>query len=250
MKSILIIEDDQITSNYFKKVLSKNGYRPLTASNGMEGLDVVEEHSPDLIICDIMLPELDGYEILEKLRETQTAPATPFIFLTALGDRDDQRKGMDLGADDYLVKPVKSWELLNSVRTRLEKMEQLKGANLEGKTEERLQMDSTILLEGEDNIKAVVVGDILCIISEGVYSYVHSVNEKGFLTRKILKEWEGILPEEYFLRIHRSTLINVNQIEYIEKEDNSLFKIHLKHYKEPIVTSHRYSKKIKKLFFK
>ncbi|PWJ59259.1 CRP-like cAMP-binding protein [Dyadobacter jejuensis] len=108
------------------EILELANYTVLTATNGKEGVQMAQESSPDLIICDIMMPELDGYGVLHLLGKDDTTTGIPFVFLTAKVEKDDYRKGMTMGADDYLTKPYDDIELLNAVEMRLQKSERLK----------------------------------------------------------------------------------------------------------------------------
>jgi two-component system, OmpR family, alkaline phosphatase synthesis response regulator PhoP len=119
MNSILIIEDETMIRENTAELLSLNNYQTHTAANGRIGLKMAETHQPDLILCDVMMPELDGYGVLTQLRETPALQTIPFIFLTAKADRPEQRHGMELGANDYLTKPFTSTELLTTIKTRL-----------------------------------------------------------------------------------------------------------------------------------
>jgi DNA-binding NarL/FixJ family response regulator len=119
MTSLLLIEDHAPLRRNLREMLAFEGYQVLEAADGVEGLRLAREHKPALILCDIMLPGLDGWEILAALRSDATTAALPFIFLTAKGETPDIRAGMNLGADDYLAKPVARADLLNAVRTRL-----------------------------------------------------------------------------------------------------------------------------------
>jgi two-component system, OmpR family, alkaline phosphatase synthesis response regulator PhoP len=119
MNSILIIEDETMIRENTAELLSLNSYQTHTAANGRIGLQMAQIHQPDLILCDVMMPELDGYGVLVQLRDTPALQTIPFIFLTAKADRPEQRHGMDLGANDYLTKPFTSTELLTAIRTRL-----------------------------------------------------------------------------------------------------------------------------------
>jgi two-component system, OmpR family, alkaline phosphatase synthesis response regulator PhoP len=121
MNSILIIEDETLIRENTAELLSLNNYQTHTAENGRIGLQMAQTHQPDLILCDVMMPELDGYGVLTHLRETPNLQAIPFIFLTAKADRPQQRHGMELGADDYLTKPFTTSELLTAIKTRLKK---------------------------------------------------------------------------------------------------------------------------------
>jgi two-component system sensor histidine kinase/response regulator len=118
---ILIVEDDLAMSSGIRDVLEMNGYRVQLAENGMQGLKTLEHFHPDLIISDIMMPEMDGFEFLEEVRRNPRWAAVPFIFLTAKGQRPDIRAGKQLGADDYLVKSVDLEDLLVVVRAKLDR---------------------------------------------------------------------------------------------------------------------------------
>src|SRR5664279_3106644 len=126
MKKILLIEDNDDIRNNTAEILELSNYQVITAVNGKRGVEQALEHLPDLIICDIMMPELDGYGVLHAVHKNETIKNTPFIFLTAKTERGDFRKGMELGADDYITKPFDATELLNAVDSRLKKLDLLK----------------------------------------------------------------------------------------------------------------------------
>jgi len=121
MTTILLIEDNASLRRNLAQILTLEGYRVLAAEGGSEGLNQAREHKPDLILCDIMMPGVDGYEVLAQLRTDGDTASVPFIFLTSKGDMPDLRLGMSLGADDYLPKPVARLDLLDAVRTRLQR---------------------------------------------------------------------------------------------------------------------------------
>jgi len=125
MKKILVIEDQPQMRRNIATILEMEGFQVMTAEDGAAGLEAAETSQPDLIICDVMMPRLDGYGVLKALRETTTTAGIPFIFLTAKGEKADQREGMNLGADDYLAKPVARDELLAAVRARLDRHDKL-----------------------------------------------------------------------------------------------------------------------------
>ncbi|MFN9175128.1 MAG: EAL domain-containing protein [Synechocystis sp.] len=127
MSTILIVEDEIIIQELIGETLSLEGYDVLEASNGRQALTLLENlgQMPDLIICDVMMPEMDGHSLIEALQTNPKTAAIPFIFLTALGTIQDFRKGMNSGADDYLVKPFKQEELLAAVNSRLQKKAKL-----------------------------------------------------------------------------------------------------------------------------
>jgi DNA-binding response OmpR family regulator len=123
MKKILLIEDNPEIRENTAEILSLANYEVITASNGKIGVDLAQKDKPDLIVCDIMMPELDGYGVLHILGKKAETSLIPFIFLTAKTEKTDIRKGMNLGADDYLTKPFDDTELLNAIEIRLKKQE-------------------------------------------------------------------------------------------------------------------------------
>jgi DNA-binding response OmpR family regulator len=121
MTRILLIEDNNEVRENIVEILELSQYEVLAAENGKVGVKLAQSGNPDLIICDIMMPEMDGYGVLHALSKNDSTAAIPFIFLTAKADRADLRKGMEMGADDYITKPFDDIELLNAVETRLKK---------------------------------------------------------------------------------------------------------------------------------
>jgi DNA-binding response OmpR family regulator len=121
MTSILVIDDNQDIRENTAEILDLAGYKTFMADNGKKGIEIALKEKPSIIICDIMMPELDGYGVLHLVRKIEEIQNTPFIFLTAKTERADFRKGMEMGADDYIMKPFEDVELLNAVETRLRK---------------------------------------------------------------------------------------------------------------------------------
>lgn len=126
MKSILVIDDNKDIRENTAEILDLAGYKTFTAENGKKGVELALKEKPDVIVCDIMMPELDGYGVLHLLRKNPEAQNIPFIFLTAKTERSDFRKGMEMGADDYVTKPFEDIELLNAIEMRLKKAEVMK----------------------------------------------------------------------------------------------------------------------------
>ena len=123
-KKILVIEDEPEMRRNLATILKLEKFTALAAENGRTGLDLARREKPDLILCDIMMPELDGHEVVQALRNEPALASIPFIFLTAKGEKSDHRSGMELGADDYLTKPVSKADLLGAIRARLRRAEQ------------------------------------------------------------------------------------------------------------------------------
>ncbi|HEX4265398.1 MAG TPA: response regulator transcription factor [Verrucomicrobiae bacterium] len=124
MKKILVIEDEPEMRRNITALLRYYDYEPIAAANGREGVETARREKPDLILCDVMLPELDGHGVLQALQTDVALATTPFIFLTARGEKEDIRSGMNLGADDYLTKPVANADLVRAIEARLRRSEQ------------------------------------------------------------------------------------------------------------------------------
>jgi DNA-binding response OmpR family regulator len=247
---VLIIEDDDAVRENITTLLNEEGYQVLSAANGELGIEKAREAIPELIICDILMPGLDGYDVLDELSKHKETRLIPFIYLTAKVEREDIRKGMQLGADDYLFKPFKAEELLNAIKARLRKRLVLKAESVPNKSKKKTKakfgIDDKmfITINGHPNI--IRVNEIVCIMAENQYSSLKLCDERSILLRRSISSWEKMLPSKYFLRIHRSTIINTEYINKMEKWYNSSFLIYLKNLKEPFTISKRYSSKIRK----
>ena len=126
MRKILLIEDDVVLRENTSELLELSNYEVVNAPNGKIGVEVAKDTLPDIIVCDIMMPELDGYGVLEALTKNESTQHIPFIFLSAKTERKDVRRGMDLGADDYITKPFSEDELISAIESRLAKASILK----------------------------------------------------------------------------------------------------------------------------
>src|SRR5215203_3408380 len=149
-KTILVIDDNNDLRENTAEILDLAGYKTLQAVNGKQGVDIAVREKPSVIVCDIMMPELDGYGVLHLLRKNADTQNIPFIFLTAKTERGDFRKGMEMGADDYITKPFEDIELLNAVEVRLRKSEilgQQYAASPQGLTQFLQDVKSTGLLQ-------------------------------------------------------------------------------------------------------
>lgn len=123
MKRILVIDDDARLRQHFAEILRLDGNEVIEARNGREGIERARQEKPDLVVCDITMPEMNGHRVLETLRAAPATAGLPFIFLTGWSEQEDIRTGMNLGADDYLTKPVVAEDLVAAVRARLRRAE-------------------------------------------------------------------------------------------------------------------------------
>jgi two-component system, sensor histidine kinase and response regulator len=126
MPKILVIEDENLIRESIVDVLEEEGYQCIQAENGHSGIVSAKKYLPDIILCDIKMPEINGHQVLAALREEPSTSTIPFVFISALVDKKDFRTGMELGADDYITKPFTNEELINSVKMRLAKNDEIK----------------------------------------------------------------------------------------------------------------------------
>lgn len=214
----------------------------------MEGITSADRVNPDVIICDVNLPGKDGFEIAEALNYGNTEEPVPFIFLTARTDINDLRKGMDLGADDYVFKPFRAKEIVEIVERRLERLNRFRNSKKRSEPDSKLNNESRIILEYKNNTELVKLNDIIYIEAESEYSRVFTSDGKKILVRRLLKDWMNILPENNFLRVHRSSIINLNAVVKIERGYNKNLLVKLKDYPSTIIVSQKYSSELKKKF--
>lgn len=183
MKTILLIEDNTDIRENMEEILELSNYKVITAADGKDGVAKAVQHKPDLIVCDIMMPVLDGYGVIHMLQKNEDTANIPFIFLTAKAERAEIRKGMELGADDYITKPFNGTELLNAIEARLKKAEVVKreiAAGMQGIDE---LMETTGGREALTNFRkdrsTTVFKKKQAIYSEGNHPYRMYYIEKG-----------------------------------------------------------------------
>lgn len=251
-EKILIIDNDLGFLKKLNKILEKEGFIVKTKSDGKSGIETAFDWLPNLIISDISIPLKNGYEVLQAISTSSKTKGTPFIFLTEKTKKEDIRKGMQLGADDYLFKPLDIEDLLTSIKIRLEKSNiGIVAAPKEIESTNKLyELDDKIFLKKGNKIQISILRDLKYLRVESPYVKLIFNNGKHNFERKSMVECERILPSKYFMRIHRSTIINKEFITKIEKLKNTSYKIWLKDELEFFVASKRYSPKIKSHFSK
>lgn len=184
MKRVLLIEDDAVLRENTAELLELSNFEVITASNGKFGVDIAKNSPFDIVVCDIMMPELDGYGVLETLAKNEITKYIPFIFLSAKTERKDIRKGMDLGADDYITKPFNEEELISAIESRLAKAAILKDIRDEPKenaltdrTEIRTLNDLKNFFDDNGETSNYTKGDM--IYNEGSHSNFIYLIKKG-----------------------------------------------------------------------
>ena len=174
MKRLLLIEDDVILRENTAELLELSDFEVITAPNGKLGIEVAKKQLPDIVVCDIMMPEVDGYGVLEALSKDSNTRHIPFIFLSAKTERKDVRKGMDMGADDYITKPFTEDELVSAIDSRLAKMailrEERDRQSLENTEEEQLRTLNDLKNFFDDNGKQLTFEKGEMIYEEGQHS--------------------------------------------------------------------------------
>ena len=210
--SILVIEDDDSIRLPLTDVLEANGYEVVGASNGREGIAKAREVQPDLVISDIMMPEVDGYQVFEALQDEPQTAVIPFIFLSAKTDPADVREGLGLGADDYLTKPFDNKTLLDAIRTRLEKFQKITDAALS--ISEESEYEQIFIKDGE-SCWLVEFENLRLLESEDNYVRLFFDNEKPLISRT-LNQLEQRLPSKMFFRANRKQILNLKWIKHIQ----------------------------------
>ncbi len=204
MKKVLVIEDNLEVRENLAEILELSGYEVYTAENGKVGVQQARSTRPDIILCDVMMPELDGFGVLRILDQNPQTADIPFVFLTAKAEKDDFRKGMNLGADDYITKPFDDVELLDAIEMRLKKSERIK-KSFDGTptglnnfiSEARGQQELNKLSENRE-LQRFRKKDL--IYEEGQYAkrlyFIASGKVKTFKTNDVGKE--------YIIKIHKA----------------------------------------------
>lgn len=231
-KTILIIEDNEDIRESTAEILELANYTVYTAQNGKVGVELAQNYLPDLILCDIMMPELDGYGVLYMLSKNEKTVSIPFIFITAKAERTDMRKGMEMGADDYLTKPFGDIELLKAVEARMLKREAANknsgnSASLEGLLNEA--RSAKLLSDLSENSRQRSYKKKQIVYSEGdQLSHVFMIKNGHVRTYMTYKDGREIAtgmlrPGEFFG--YESVLLNKACADNAETLENSELKV-------------------------
>lgn len=246
---ILLVEDDSNLARALAHFLRCNNLMVITAGDGHRAMELATSARPDLILCDLDLPGLHGFDVLALQQDNPELWDIPFLILTGRGGFKDIRKGMNLGADDYLVKPIPPDELIAAVQSRLlrrQRRQQASDTAVDSTPADIADSESNAAVKGEPLFvktpagrQRVELDEILWISAYGEYSRVHWGTSHNALVRKPMKAWESELAPEDFLRIHRNSIINLRWLDRVENGAEGEMLAYLKGKSEPIPVSLR-----------
>lgn len=235
--SALIVDDERLSRIELISMLKQ--FENINVIGEADNVDLaikqIDEHKPDLVFLDIQMPGKSGFDLLDEIEVE-----AKIIFVTAYDEY--AIRAFEVNALDYLPKPV-SQERLTKTVERI-----INNAPNKSFSAKKLKYSDRLFLEFGTQMCFLKINEIVFITAEGDYSMVNLVTGKKGLVSKSMKEWEERLPTDFFCRIHRSSIVNTEYIDKIDKYFNNSYKISLKGVKEPLIISRRYAKKIKSLF--
>jgi len=232
--SAVIIDDSKIIRTELKILLKdyENIRIVGEAASVKDAVSIVSEKKPDVIFLDIQLKSETGFDLLEK-----TDINSKIIFITAF-DKYALR-AFEVNALDYLLKPINRERLSKAI----ERLSPLREED--DKVTNKVNYDDVLYLMVNRSLKFIKVDSLQCILAEGKYSFIIYNNGKKALASKTLLEWEKILPEKYFVRIHRSTIVNFKYVQRVKRCKNNTHEVYVGEIKEPFVMSRRHASKLK-----
>lgn len=225
---ILLIEDDPAISNVVELNLKLDNYEVFLAADGEEGLKMVDEVRPDLIILDVMMPKIDGWQVLMQLKSEDSTREIPVIMLTAIDDEQSKVIGLRGGADDYVPKPFSPLELAARVKVILDRVG--RSQHQPAPDTETARLEQIPVQKGEV-IKLIPMEDIFFIDTKHEYANLHTFSE-SFLTGYSLSELEKVLDRKTFFRTHRSYIVNLKRVDQIIKLSRNALIVTLKDEKQ------------------
>ena len=231
----IIVDDEWLVREELKTLLAKYPEIKLVgeAANVPQAIDLVNKIQPEVIFLDIQMPGATGFDLLEQADIT-----SKIIFVTAY----DQYalKAFEVNALDYLLKPIQKDRLSKTIQ-RL-----LTGERPTPEISQKLGYGDVVYVLVNGSLKFIKVSLLICIIAEGNYSYIYYKDRKKNLVSKTLQEWENLLPDDYFVRIHRSTIVNFEYVEQVKKCRNYTHLVYVRGIEKPFVMSRRSAARLKK----
>jgi DNA-binding LytR/AlgR family response regulator len=257
---ILIIESDKTVLDSVSKLLIEADYKPICTGDYEQGMKLLEKNNFSLILCAANIANANGHIFLQRLIQRPKIGSTPFIFLTNKIAKEDIQHASSLGADGYIFKPIEPDKLLATIERRLAKYSEFSSKkennmDLSGMESnltcavKKLSIDDYLfrMIEGQPTF--IKVGNVKYIISQNTYSKVFLSDGRSYRLKKTLTEIENLLPIRNFIRIHRSSIINIDFVSKIEKWFNNSFRVYLRDVNTPLEMSRRYSSLIKDRFY-
>lgn len=250
MKKILLIEDDKNIKESLTEVLTELNFNIIPFITAEDGEKYLLNNRPDLIICDVQLPGINGFEFLEKIQNNNKLNLIPFIFLTAKAEKEDWRKGMNIGADDYIIKPFKLTELLHVINSKIQKFENIKslGSEISQNRIEIFDLEDKVQDLEKSGFRQFQIKDIIYVEASDQYTTINLSNSKKIIFRKPIKDWEVSLPKNHFIKPHRSYIINKNFVKDIIQTDSEEIFIELIGISKKFKVSSRKVSEIRKQF--
>jgi two-component system, LytTR family, response regulator len=233
----LIVDDERLARKELRSMLSEHKSIEVTgeAENVEQAIQLIGAQEPEVIFLDIQMPGETGFALLEKI-----AANFKVIFVTAFDAY--AIRAFEVNALDYLLKPINPDRLARAIE-RLAATDMLPSQGAR-----KLEYEDRLFIEVDEHSRFLKINTIVCISAAGDYSEIFTADGQKTLVMKSLKEWEVRLPEKYFTRIHRSTMINLEYIERIVGYFNRSYQVHLRHIEEPFTMSRRYAVKLKLKF--
>jgi two-component system, LytTR family, response regulator len=234
----ILVDDERLARKELRSMLSEHAAIEVIgeAENVEQAIKLIRTQQPQVIFLDIQMPGETGFALLEKIE-----PDFKVIFVTAFDAY--AIRAFEVNALDYLLKPINPDRLARAIE-RLSAAPEASPLQMIRK----LEYEDRLFIEVDEHSRFLKINTIICISAAGDYSEIVTTDGQKSLVMKSLKEWEDRLPEKYFTRIHRSTIINLEYIERIEGWFNRSYQVHLRHIKEPLTMSRRYAVKLKLKF--
>jgi len=233
---IIIVDDEWLVREELKKMLAPYTEIEVVgeAANVPQAVDLIQTRKPDAIFLDIQMAGATGFDLLEK-----TEINAEIIFVTAY----DQYaiKAFEVNALDYLPKPVNKDRLAQTIQRLVSRERAVAPAN------QKLGYDDVAYVLVNGALKFVKISSLMCIVAEGNYSYFYSQDRRRDLVSKTLQEWEEILPGDYFIRIHRSTIVNFEWVTQVKRCPNYTYLVYVNGIGKPFIMSRRYAARLKKI---
>ncbi len=232
----IIIDDERLARAKLRRLLEEHPDVKIAgeADGVSEGVKLIEAEKPDVIFLDIQMPNATGFDLLE-----QTNIEAQIIFVTAFDEY--AIRAFEVNALDYLLKPINPKRLAEAIERLAERSDS-------DTPQQSLEYDDFFFINTKEESKFIKVSSIKCITAADVYTEIYTETGGKFLLSKTMNEWEQQLPKKNFIRIHRSTIINLEHIEKVEKWFNYSYRVYLKDFAGPLTISRRYANKIKGKF--